>query len=373
MDNSDQRGIDPNCTGSQVGTTASVGAAWRTNATAGATGTGTATLSSAERNGGILIALKPLALTATTTTLAAGGTSTYGAAVTFTATVTPSAAAGTVNFYDGATLLGSGTLSSGTASYTTTGTQLSAGTHSSITAVYQGNSTYAASTSSAITQTVNPKALTALGTLSVPASKVYDGTTSASVTGSAALQAAEAVGSGTTSDGKPYTGDTVSLTGTPSYAYNSKDVATASAVNESGLSLTGAQSGNYTLTPPGLSATITPKALTVSGITAASTIYDGTTTAKLGGTAAFQAAEAAGAGHDQRRQALQRGHGFRGGTAAGTLAAKDVGSAGGDDHRGDGDGHGQRQLHSDAADRFDADRHGQGADGVGHHGGQHDL
>ena len=43
----------------QVGTTASVGAAWRTNATAGSTGAGSVTLSTGERNGGILIALKP--------------------------------------------------------------------------------------------------------------------------------------------------------------------------------------------------------------------------------------------------------------------------------------------------------------------------
>jgi len=40
-------------------TSASVGAAWATKAVAGATGAGAATLSSSERNGGILIALKP--------------------------------------------------------------------------------------------------------------------------------------------------------------------------------------------------------------------------------------------------------------------------------------------------------------------------
>ena len=73
-------------------------------------------------------------------------------------------------------------------------------------------------------------------------------------------------------------------------------MASATTITESGLSLTGAQATDYTLTAPTLSATVTAKALTVSGITAASTIYDGTTTAKLGGTAAFQATEAAGAG-----------------------------------------------------------------------------
>jgi len=114
------------------------------------------------------------ALTATTTTVATSGTpATYGSTVTFTATVTPGAAAGTVNFYDGGTLLGSGTLSGSspdTATYTTTATQLAAGTHSSITAVYQGNGTYASSTSPAIAQTVSPLAVQLSGT------RVYDGT-----------------------------------------------------------------------------------------------------------------------------------------------------------------------------------------------------
>ena len=71
----------------------------------------------------------------------------------------------------------------------------------------------------------------------------------------------------------------------------------AQAVTITGVTVTGTGSGNYTVTQQtGLTQTVTAKALTVSGITAASTIYDGTTTAKLGGTAAFQAAEAAGAG-----------------------------------------------------------------------------
>src|SRR5437660_128637 len=75
-----------------------------------------------------------------------------------------------------------------------------------------------------------------------------------------------------------------------------KDVG-AEAVTITGVTVTGTGSGNYTVTQQtGLTQSVTPKALTVSGITAASTIYDGTTTAKLGGIAAFQAAEAAGAG-----------------------------------------------------------------------------
>ena len=65
----------------------------------------------------------------------------------------------------------------------------------------------------------------------------------------------------------------------------------------SGVSLTNNTLGDYTLTPlVSLTANITPKALTFSGLTANNKIYDATTLAQLTGTAALQAAEAAGAG-----------------------------------------------------------------------------
>ena len=74
-------------------------------------------------------------------------------------------------------------------------------------------------------------------------------------------------------------------------------MANAITVNISGLSLTGAQAGNYTLTAPVLSANITAKALTAAGTLAASNkIYDATTTASLTGSAALLTAEAPGAG-----------------------------------------------------------------------------
>jgi protocatechuate 3,4-dioxygenase beta subunit len=75
--------------------------------------------------------------------------------VTLTATVSPSAAAGTVTFYDGTTVLGSVTLASGVAtlstSFTSTGTQ-------SLAAAYGGSTTYAASTSTAVSVTVTASA-----------------------------------------------------------------------------------------------------------------------------------------------------------------------------------------------------------------------
>jgi hypothetical protein len=74
-------------------------------------------------------------------------------AVTFTSTVsrlsgTPT---GTVNFQDGATVLGSGTLSAGICTFTTS--SLAAGSHA-ITAVYSGDANDTASSSSALTQLV---------------------------------------------------------------------------------------------------------------------------------------------------------------------------------------------------------------------------
>jgi hypothetical protein len=78
--------------------------------------------------------------------------STVGANVTFTATVSPSGATGTVTFYDGATSIGSGTLSGGKVTLSTS--TLARGSHS-ITATYGGDASFSASTSAVLTQTVN--------------------------------------------------------------------------------------------------------------------------------------------------------------------------------------------------------------------------
>ncbi|MGA8818464.1 MAG: S8 family serine peptidase [Xanthobacteraceae bacterium] len=78
--------------------------------------------------------------------------SSAGQPVRFTATVTGLAPTGTVTFFDGGTQLGTATLAAGTASLTTA--SLSTGSHS-ITARYSGDTNNAASTSSALLQTVN--------------------------------------------------------------------------------------------------------------------------------------------------------------------------------------------------------------------------
>src|SRR2546426_459115 len=90
--------------------------------------------------------------TATITLVSSVNPSTLGQQVTFTATVNSATATGTVTFYNGTQILGTGTLSGGTATYSTSA--FAPGSYS-ITASYSGDTNYLASTSDAITQNVN--------------------------------------------------------------------------------------------------------------------------------------------------------------------------------------------------------------------------
>ncbi len=146
-------------------------------------------------------ALSQVVNKASTTTALSSGTnpSTYGTAVTFSATVTPIAPAagtptGTITFKDGATTLGTCTLAAATCSFTTTATQLGGGSHS-ITAVYGGDANYNTSTSSALTQTVNPAAQTI--SFTGPADTTYS-TTSVTVSATASSGLAVTFTSSTT-------------------------------------------------------------------------------------------------------------------------------------------------------------------------------
>ncbi|MCX6873375.1 MAG: Ig-like domain-containing protein [Verrucomicrobia bacterium] len=111
----------------------------------------------------------PVALTPTTTALVrssgTGTTSTFGDPLSFDVTVSgaPGPPTGNVTLKDGGPSgapLGTGTLSSGACTITTN--VLAVGTHDNIVAIYGGDSTYATSTSSALTgtQTVNPTVTT---------------------------------------------------------------------------------------------------------------------------------------------------------------------------------------------------------------------
>jgi hypothetical protein len=87
-------------------------------------------------------------LIATSTTLGITGSPILlGAQETFTVSVAPSAATGTVNLYDSGTLLAPITLANGAGIFITTG--LAVGVHT-LYATYQGNTAYAASTSSTV-------------------------------------------------------------------------------------------------------------------------------------------------------------------------------------------------------------------------------
>jgi len=110
--------------------------------------------------------------------------------------------------------------------------------------------------------TINRASLTVVGST---ASKVYDGTTVAPLSGGALVGV---IG-----------GDTVTLTQTGSFA--SKNVGTGIAVSASD-SIGGASAEDYTLVEPtGVTGTITPATLTVSGTTVGSKVYNGTTVATL--------------------------------------------------------------------------------------------
>lgn len=105
------------------------------------------------------------------------------------------------------------------------------------------------------------------------ANKVYDGTTFAIIQGTdtAALDSAGIL-SGF---------ENVSLLGIPSGAFVNKNAGNGKVVTVTGYILTGADADYYKLTYPALSADITQKDTTVTGITAKNKAYDGTKTAQL--------------------------------------------------------------------------------------------
>jgi phosphotransferase system IIA component len=118
------------------------------------------------------------------------------------------------------------------------------------------------------TANITTKGLTVTGITAN--NKAYDGNTSATLNvGGAAL-----VGKVGTED---VTLNSASATG----AFADADVGTGKAVYVSGLTISGGDIGNYSLTQPTATANITPAGLTVAGVEAESKVYDGTTNATL--------------------------------------------------------------------------------------------
>ena len=116
--------------------------------------------------------------TSTTTLASTPNPSVVGQSVTLTATVTPSGASGSVEFFNGATSLGLGTLTGGTATLATS--TLAVGSHS-LTAVYGGEPLYTGSASAATTQVVNTAA-TATSVSSSPNPTVFGQSTTLTAT-----------------------------------------------------------------------------------------------------------------------------------------------------------------------------------------------
>ncbi len=121
------------------------------------------TVSQASGDGQVILTFGMRSTTALTSS-SPNNTSAYGQAVTFTASVAPKSGtgtpSGTVDFSDGTTKLGSGTLngqSPDQATFTTSA--LAAGGHT-ITATYSGDNAFTTSTAAALTQTVNQATLT---------------------------------------------------------------------------------------------------------------------------------------------------------------------------------------------------------------------
>lgn len=117
--------------------------------------------------------------------------------------------------------------------------------------------------------TVLPKPLTVAG-ISVP-SKVYDATTIANVNGTPIL-----VGI--------VQNDNVTISGTISAQYATKNVGNNIVVSVSGLTLSGTKASCYTLSNPTLLGNITPRTVSVSGLIIPEKVFDGTTSASIAGT-----------------------------------------------------------------------------------------
>ncbi len=118
------------------------------------------------------------------------------------------------------------------------------------------------------TLTINKKALTVSG---ITASKVYDASTAATLVTSGASFTGVVGSDAVTLDSSAVSAAT----------YADKNVGTGKSISYSGsFALGGADSGNYTLTQPAITGTITQKALTVSA-TGINKTYDATTAATV--------------------------------------------------------------------------------------------
>jgi len=132
-----------------------------------------------------------------------------------------------------------------------------------------------------LTASVTTRALTISG-IGIGA-KVYDGLTNATITGAATLNGLIAADAAN-----------VLLGGTPVASFITAAAGINKAVSVTGYTITGSAAANYTLTQPvGLTASVTARPVTISGIGVSDKIYDGLTTAFLNGNAVLNGVLAA--------------------------------------------------------------------------------
>ncbi|HSY14348.1 MAG TPA: Ig-like domain-containing protein [Jatrophihabitantaceae bacterium] len=211
--------------------------------------------------------VNPVPAAPTTTMLAVGPSSpaAFGATVTLTGTVTPSNAAGTIQFLDGSTAIGSPVAVAGGTAQTTT-TTLASGSHSLKAEFLPANaSLFGASTSSASTYVISPRATTvSLG--ESPASGVNAGT---SVHLTATLTPSVAAGTVQFTDGGSPLGSPVTVAGgTATLVTSSLSIATHTLsatftpTNASQFTSATATPVSYTVVKPPAGATTTTLAVT---------------------------------------------------------------------------------------------------------------
>jgi hypothetical protein len=191
--------------------------------------------------------------TSDTTVVTSSGTpSTYGQSVTFTATVTPTSGSGetgTVEFIVDGSNASNATLSGNTATYAIS--NLSAGTHT-ISAVFSGDSSFASSTSSNFSETINKATLLVTATST---SKTY---------GSANPTFADSITGFVNSD----PGSVVSGTATLTTTANTSSGVGSYPINVSQGTLA---ASNYTFTFAGGTLTVNPATLTVTATSTSKT------------------------------------------------------------------------------------------------------
>lgn len=231
--------------------------------------------------------LSVTALTPTTTSIVAGNSTWYqGSNLGFSISVTPSPfygtyASGTVTVYSGTTSLGTATLTQGSATFTTAA--LPVGTDT-ITAVYAGNSLMAASTSSAITVTIQSTTASAVSTTTTltasPTSLTYGGTETLTAKVAASSGSTTPTGTVTFYNGTTSLGTGTLSSGTATLTTTALPVGTdsitavyggTSAFSSSTSSAVTVAVSSASTTTPDFSLTASPSTLTVTAGSTAST------------------------------------------------------------------------------------------------------